>query len=369
MKLLRNIFIIILCSIFLCSCHNKEPIENLAVITGFGYDIEKKDETKLVSVIEFISIKKKEEAGTDFLDGKGNTIYNSIENYKAKQGKPFSYGSEIVYIISEERAEYGIDDVVFDLISYPSVNINAKVLICKGLCKDFFSLKSDSGSASEKLSNMIKFANEEYFYSNYYTVNDFLCMYYQKGRILYLPYVEISEEKPQLSGVVVFKKNKLYKKITIEEAKLLNVLRNSGNKGIISIHSDKPLEYLEMEGENKIKVKVSKENNQLKYDIFVKIKGDLRIDTVYKKDYTKKQISKLEKKFEKKLQKDLNNIVKKVQNEYGIDCLDVSKYALAEYGQDSGYDSEEFFSNANIKVHVTVNIESTGRILRSSIDN
>lgn len=369
MKLLRNIIITILCTLFLCGCHDMEPIENLAVIIGFGYDIEKKENTKeekLVSSIEYISIKKKEEAGTDYFNGKSKSIYTSLEDYKVKQGKPFRYGSELIYLISEERAKYGIDDIIFDLVSYPSVNINAKVLICKDKCKDYFSLKPDSGSTSEHLSDMVKFANEEYFYSNYYTVNDLLCMYYQKGRVLYLPYIEIINENPKLSGVAIFKKNKLYKIVPNKEAKLINVLRNSDNNGIITIHSKKPLEYLEMEGKSKVKVKVSKNKERLKYDIKVDIIGDLRIDTIDEKEFDKKYIKELEKKFANKLKKDLNKEIKKIQKEYDVDCLDITKYALAEFGQDSKYNDIKYFSSADINLDVKVKIESTGKIQSST---
>lgn len=366
MKLLKCNMIILLAALFLCGCHDIQPIENLAVITGFGYDIDKEEKIngkpKFVSAIEYISIKEKEKAGTDYYCGKGGSIYKSIEDYKLKQGNPFRYGSELVYLISEERAKFGIDDIVYDLTSYPDINVNANVIVCKDKCEDYFSLKQDSGSTSEKLSDMIKFSDEKYFYSNFYTVNDFLCMYYQKGRTLLVPYVEIKNKNLKLAGFAVFKENKLYKVLPIKDAKLINILRKSGNSGIITVHSDKPLEYLEMEAKNKVKVKVSKEEDKLKYDIFVKIKGDLTINTIKNKELNKKEIKKLEKKFEKQIKKDLDKEVKKVQNEYGIDVFDITKYALAEYGQNSKYNKNKYFSEADINIHVKVKMEYIGKI-------
>ena len=359
------IIILTLFLVLLCGCENMESIEDLAILSGFGYDIEKKDKTKSVIAIEFISTGKEKEVGTDYFVGKGNSIYGALENYKAKQDKPFTYGSELVYLISEEKAKSGLEDISYDLLSFPNVNITARTLICEGKCKDYFALKLESGSASEKLSKQIEFANEKYFFTKNYTVKDFLCMYHQQGRSLYLPYVEIIDKNPQLTGVAIFKDNKFFKKIPIEEAKLMNILRNSGGKGIITVRSDNFLKYLELEGSSKLDINVSSTNDTLKYDIIVSVSGDLRVDTLESNELTKKQILKLAKILEDKLKKDLNNEVDKIQDVYGFDCLDLSKYAIAEYGTDSGFDSDECFRNAKINIDVKVKINSTGRIHKS----
>ena len=215
---------------------------------------------------------------------------------------------------------------------------------------------------SEELFEMLKFSHEGNFYSKNNSVNDFLLMYHQKGREIYLPYIEIVDERPQLTGAAVFRNDKMVKKFPIEETKLINILRSSKGKGYLSIPSDNALEYLDIEGENKVDVKVSNKDGNLKYDIFVKILGDLRIDTLNKKIFTKEQALKTEKLYEDKLQKDLNEEVKKIQEDYKVDCLDLGKYAIAKYGRDNGYDGQEYFINADIEVHVNVKIRSTGKI-------
>ncbi|PAB59137.1 Ger(x)C family spore germination protein [Anaeromicrobium sediminis] len=366
-KIKASIIIIISC-IFLCSCYDEEPIENLSIVTGFGYDIEKND-MKFVDPAEFLVIKTKEEAGSMVLVGEGSTMYSIVENRVTKQSKTIIFGTEIVYIISEERAKFGIKDVVDDLLRSPELNINAMIVICKGKCEDYFSLKPETGTMSEQLFEMLKFSYEGNFYSKNNSVNDFLLMYHQQGRQVYLPYIEIINGKPQLTGAAVFNKDKMIKKISLKDTKLINLLRSSGGEGYIYISLDNPLKYLDIQGENKIKVKVSTEDNHLKYDIFVNISADLKIDTLYEKELTRKQISKIEKLFEDKLQKDLNKEVKKIQEEYGVDCLDLGKYAIAKYGRDSGYDSYKYFSSAYINVHLKVNIKSIGRIYRSHIED
>lgn len=358
----KNVFIlnIILASIILCSCYDREPIENISIVTGLGADIRENNEIKFVDSAEILIVKDGESSSSLFV-GEGNTILSASDQRKTKLGREFVLGSELMFLVSKERAELGMKDLLDTYLRIPEHNINVIVVVCEGKCEDYFSLKPETGTMSEQLFNLIKFSNSNNFYSSNNTGNDVLLMYHQQGREIYLPYIKIVDGKPQLIGSAIYNEDKMVKKITIKESKLVNLLRASGGKGVISILSDNQLNYIDLEGKNKVKVKVAKENDNLKYDILVNIAGDLRCDTLLEKELNKEQISKIEKLFEDKLQKDLNDEVKKVQKEYGVDCLDLGKYAIAKYGRDSGYDSDEYFSNADIKVHVNVKIKSIGR--------
>nr|WP_243259341.1 Ger(x)C family spore germination protein [Clostridium sp. 'deep sea'] len=345
-------------------CHGRAAIEDLAVVFGFGYDIDKiaSPQPEYISVIEFISIQSEEEPGSDFYVGKGNTLYQSIENYKVKQGKPFGYGSELIYLISEDRAKFGIDDIILDLFRSFNVNIHASVAVVKGSCEEYFNLKSKTESASELLSNLIQYASDEYFYSSNNTVNDLIFKHFQQGRQICLPYIEIINEIPELSGIAVFNEDKMIKKLDIEETKLINILSTTGSKGIVSIESNDAHDYLEIEAKSKRKVKVTKADNKLNYDIQIKVVGTLVMDTLLQEELDKEQVSKIEKILAADLQKDLEQEIIKVQKIHKQDLLDVSKYAIAKYGADSKLDSTTNFINSQITVDVKVKIESIGRI-------
>lgn len=368
LKKIVFILIIIFTPIILCSCYDMEPIENISIVTGLGADIRENNEIKFVDSAEILTVKNGGASSSLFV-GEGNTIFSASDQRKTKQGREFVLGSELIFLVSEERADFGMKDLLDTYLRYAQHNINVMVVICEGKCEDYFSLKPETGTMSEQLFNIIKFSKTNNFYSSNSTGNDVLLMYHQQGREIYLPYIKIVDGEPQIIGSAIFNEDKMIKKITMKETKLVNLLRSSGGKGVISILSDNQLKYLDLEGKNKVKVKVSTEDDYLKYDIFVNISGDLRCATLSEKELNKEQISKIEKLFEDKLQTDLNDEVKKIQREYGVDCLDLGKYAIAKYGRDSGYDSNEYFSNADIKVHVKVKIKSIGRNYRSHIEN
>ncbi len=357
--------VMIIClSMILGGCYDMYPVEEVGVVVGLGYDIKNtKGKTTFIDPAEVLEIKGGSQVESDTLVGKGRTIYSLAENRRMKQSKKFILGTEILYMFSEERAKFGIKDILQDALNDPSTNSNAFAVVCKDKCEDYFDLKGASGTNTEILKSMLEFAHLGNFFPHNVTMNEVFRMYHQQGRIIVLPYIEIINSHPQITGISIFYKDKMVEKIPMEEAKLINLLRSKEGTGSIYILSEDPRSYIEMTGKNKNKVKVSKKEDILKYDIFVDISGGLKIDTLRKQKIDKKKILEIEKLFSKQLEKKLNEEIVKIQKLYKIDCLDLGKYAIAKYGRDSGYDKEDYFSNAEIKAHVNIKIKTLGRIV------
>ena len=136
-------------------------------------------------------------------------------------------------------------------------------------------------------------------------------MYYQEGRNIVMPYIEEVEDRVQITGLALFKEDKMVKKVPLYEARRINLLRTSGGYGYEAINSPERNEYYEAYFKNKVKVKVSKEDEKLKYDVVVNLSGNLKVDTVDKKLITAKEVKQIEKKFSEKIQKDLQGGGKK----------------------------------------------------------
>ncbi len=206
-------------------------------------------------------------------------------------------------------------------------------------------------------------------------------MYYQEGRKIYLPYIELINEKPQITGVALFNKDKMVIKTPIKETKSLNLLRSDHGKGYLhisaendleffdldsfadysSIISHSPLKYLDIYGDSKRKVKVSMVDNRLKYDITVSLTGDIVVNTIIQQSLDKNTIHLIENVLTKKLEKELKDEIIKIQKIYQEDFLDLGKYAVAKYGRQSKYGSKEYFVNAIIDINVSFTINSVGR--------
>lgn len=365
----------------LSGCYDVYPIEELGVLLGVGYDIDIGEKVIYVDPAE-IPIIGEEMVSSDIYTGRGHTIFDLVENRMTKMPSRFYLGTELISIISEERAKFGIEDIIDSILRDPKTGLKALVAVNKGRSIDYFNGNNHSeGTNSEILYNVIRLAHLSNFFAKEVSIDNSIRIYFQEGRKLCLPYLELINNKPQITGLALFSGDKMVHKLTIRETKLLNLLRNSNGQGYLylsanedieffeiesfddyaDILSSNPIKYLDFNGKSKRKVKVSKVGEQLKYDITVDISGFILINTLIKQNLDKNTINLVEKVFTKKLEKLLTDEVRKVQKEYREDFLDITKYAVAKYGRQNKCSSNEYFQNAIINVKVNFTIDSVGR--------
>jgi Ger(x)C family germination protein len=361
----KRTIVILLIPVLLSGCYNMPPIEHTSVVVGIGYDIKNDIKPIFYDPIETLVIGENDEISSTILTGQYYTISSLVDERRRKQTNKFIYGTEVVYLISENRARYGIKDILDCFSRDPTIHTNAYVAVCKGECIDYFlKNKEKTGTNSEKLAELLKRLCDGNFFEPNISVNQVNLMNYQKGKNIIVPYIDMIENNPAVTGLAIFKEDKIVEKVSLNETRLINLLKNSDGIGIISILSDNPLEYIDIECKNKVKVTVSKKNDKLKYDIYVSLSnGLLYINTLYKEKLDKKTILEIEQQAKAQLTKDLNKEVEKIKQEMCVDCLNLSRYALAKYGINSGYDDISYFKNADIKVHVDVNLNIIGKKL------
>ncbi|WDC84445.1 hypothetical protein PL321_01145 [Caloramator sp. mosi_1] len=86
----RIILIIIIILIFtMTSCYEMEPLENLSIMIGIGYDIDKDSKNKIVDPIEMFVFKGDGEVERLISPGIAETIYNTINDRQTIMSKNF----------------------------------------------------------------------------------------------------------------------------------------------------------------------------------------------------------------------------------------------------------------------------------------
>lgn len=363
MRKYKLMIIFFLTPMLLCGCYKGfVPVENLNIIVGIGNDIDRGGTYPYSATMETLVFKGDSQITSHTNTGTGFTLYTTQNNRQTQTNKEWLLAAEVVYLVSEDRARLGIKDLMDALIRDEKRNEKAYIAISKEPVNDLFSLKPKvSSSISEEIKGILEFSYGANFFHDSSDIINLLLMNNQQGRQIVLPYLEIKNDKIRVTGLALFKEEKMIKYVSLEEASLINLLRSDGESGYLSILSNNKEEYIDFTGRGTSKIKTSKEEEKLKYDIYITLRGVLTVDSLIDQDKSLSDKNKIGQLFSEKLEKQLSAEISKMQKEYKTDWIDLGKYAVAKFGRESGYESDENFSKAKIDVHVDTKVLSTGR--------
>ncbi|MFT5872524.1 MAG: Ger(x)C family germination protein [Clostridium sp.] len=374
------IFLVVLIVFIYVGKLQVSTMEDLNVIAGIGFDINKeassnveysvaftiydfKNKVKNGSIstnIKAIKAGKAREQGSNVIKSESNTIGDTRGKRQLISSKPYTNGTERIAILGEEQASYGILNIINILFSNPKINDSGIFTVCKGKAEDILRFKVEGyPSSSDYMEGMVKHATNYNFLSSKYNLLNIYVTLDSEGKNLVLPYLEIIDENITFTGMALFKGNKMAFVLPMDESKIMNMLREEKGKGILSLQDDSD-KYLNYDAMVKRKVKCNKTEGKYEFIIDLNFKGDIIENTLYK-DINKKSESEFEILMAKKIEKICNEFLEKVKNVYKIDCLNLGMCAAAKYGRETGVDWNEEVSNADIKVNVVVKIDRIGK--------
>ncbi|EYE89430.1 hypothetical protein Q428_02185 [Fervidicella metallireducens AeB] len=365
MKRYLIIITILLTYMFYLYGNTRVPIEEVDIIVGFGYDVMDKSNGQIQYSVPFNSyiFKPNEEKLSVTKTGRGKNLTEAEQDRDSKVERKYISGLEMVYVISEKYAKMGIKDLIDERFRNTEANDMAYVVVCKGNSEDIFSFQELGYiSTSDYIYGLMKNIDGYNFFSQNYKLIDVFVRMDSKGRQVLLPYIEISKNGLNLTGLALFNKDKMVKKIDIKEARILNLLREDNVKGVLSIRKDNK-KYIDFYAKSKNrKVKCYKENGKYKFDINLTLTGEIISNTLYEDILSSKDVKeKFEKDMKQQVENMCNEFINKMQYQYKIDCLELGRYGAAEFGRLKNVDWNEIVSNSEIKVNVKVMVESEGR--------
>lgn len=367
MKKNRYLFILLCIFVFVLfssGVKSSEPVEDLEIINGIGCDIEKNISGGVVYDVPMsvYLFKNDNSIESEVRTGKAYTLGRTREDRQLIEDKQNMLGLEKVYIFSEEEAAYGLAPYLEVLLRNPNSNDIGYVAVCSGKASDIlkFPVKGYP-SSSDYIEGLLKNSWFQNFYSRNNRISNIYIMVSAEGVNAVMPYIQEKDKKISVRGMIVFNKDKMAAKLDMEDTKLLNILREEAGQGILTVAKNSK-ENLEFYSKVKRKVKVSKQDGRYKYTINLKFKGDIIYNQQYKNFLTDPNETKIiERDLEKSIHDKCTKFIKKAQETYKVDCLNLGSYAAAKYGRGTGTDWNEVFTNADIEVNVKVKIERTGR--------
>jgi len=339
------------------------PIEKIDISSGISYDLIATSTVKEYDIAaSAYTFNKKDEISSIILEGISRNIPGTRSSRQNISSKEFMLGLQKLFILSEAMATYGINAISEILFSNQDMNDAAWIVVCKGKAMDMLKFKvEDAPTSADHIDGMMESSPQQNFMSDDYKVADMFVRINSEGRDLVIPYLEIVNNKITLTGMAVFKKDKMVANIPMEDAFYMNFLRNNKARGILTLQKDSP-QYISTFGEVKRKVSCEKINGKYKFNIDLKFKGKIVSNTMYK-DFmgNPKTVEKYIQELEGETKGKCNEFINKMQNEYKVDCLELGRVAAATFGRNPETDWSNIVCKADIVVNVKVKIDNLGR--------
>lgn len=351
--------------IFILLDQDRFPIEELNMITGVGYDIEKKSEGMIEYILPLsINVYKSDGSTTNIVvEEKGENIGEVVQKRQEKLNKKVVQGEERIVLISEEYAKYGVKTMIEDRFRNAEINDMAFVVVCKGKPQEYLKQKAKGyNSSAEYIYGLIENCYSYSFFSDNYKLIDMYVRIGAEGRNLVLPYIEQTEEGIELMGLAIFNGDKMIAKMSVENAKILNLLKENNVKGLVSLKKS-PTEYIDFYGESgKRKVKCNKQGGKYVFSIDLTLTGTIVNNEMYA-EITKDvgQRTQFEKDMAKNIEKQCYAFFKIMQKEYKVDCISLGREGAAKFGRRKENDWNKIVSDADIKVNIKVKVDTQGR--------
>lgn len=362
----RFIFLIILTAIFMYSFIGSKgvEVENEAIPIAAGVDLIRNEGeggyySTFVDVYEF-------GPGGNVLSrvqiAEGTSIGASREDRQRISNKKFSLGNERVYIIGQEHAQYGIRTILDILLDNPQFNDKCPVVVSSGKGRDLLNYKLEGyASPAEFIEGLISNSSNNNFFPKHISILDLYVRVDAEGRNAVIPYVELREETPKITGLAIFKGDKMIGKANMQEARVINLLKFDGRNGILTIQKDLR-HYIDFYAKSKRKVKCCRTDGKYKFEINLELNGTVISNSLYSDiDKDPKALKKFTEDMQNYVKKICTEYADKIKNEYKTDIFELGRVAAAKYGRETGVDWNKVVTESNIEINVKVTVKDLGR--------
>lgn len=372
------ILIIFTSSIVLTGCWNYYDIEKYSIVSGFAIDRNINGNNYLVTVeiIDFEMSGKEAKQVSKLVRSEGSTIMDAVRNIINATGKKLFWAHSNIVIISEEIAREGISAVLDLIFRDAEMREEMYVLISKeNTAQEILeheSVKSELHSA--EIEQMLQ-GQRGLAKAPHIKVYELIEEIEQEGLSAVLPaiIIEKNEQKyvPRIIGTAIFKSDKLIGFLDTNETKYLLFIKNEVNGGVLNLneHSASKSDNVSLEI-LRTKTKLKPEYSNGKLTIKIEIKPEVALAEIESsEDYLKeKNMDMLKKHAEESLKSFVENLIKKVQDNYGSDIFGFGMHVKADMPsvwKEIESDWDNVFKKLNVNVNVDITIRNSALVSKT----
>lgn len=363
-KFLLALMICIGLILSLVNPYEKPPADKLNIEVASGYDVipvgEKDVQYELTR--EFAVMEENNKLSRKVANTVGNTIGHTRQLWSLTADKEKVIGFVKVYVLSDSFARHGISTLINSQFKDTGVNDTAIFVVCKGKSSSILNYKpKETRTTGDFIEEQIKNHKGYNFFSNEYTEQNMFARLDSEGRNLKIPHIELKEDGIEISGMAIFKKDKMVALADIKNTRIMNMLLNNNVSGIVTLNNDNN-RYIDFRTITRRKVKCKKINGKYNFTIDLTLNGDIATNTALGKPISKILEEKtFEKLMEEHVKKQCDEFIIKMKNEYKVDCLELGRVAASKYGRRTGTDWDKVVMDSNIQVNVYVKLDKQGR--------
>jgi len=362
-------------SLFPSGCWNYREINFLTMVAGIAVD--KLPDGRFLVTFESVDPAggKESKVAPKIIQSEGSTLFDAIRNAVKISGKKLYFSHTKVVIVSQEIAKSGISPVLDWVTRDAEPRLELYLMVSKGkTANEILDSKEASAKSirSYEIYNILKTQSSVAKSTNIpvYRLNNTLA---SDGVSATVPTVEIitrgNNKGPEVSGAGILKNDKLIGFLNEEETKyllfIINRIKTPLLIEMINLNNNvnkTPNVSLEV---FKSTTKTDPQYTNGKLAININIKTEAAISEVYSGDdfVDDKNKAVLIQQSEAHLESDITKLIKRVQDDYGVDIFGFGtlvKANMPSLWKSSGADWNKIFSNLEVTVASEIKIRNEG---------
>jgi Ger(x)C family germination protein len=388
----RKILPFLLCCILLTGCWDKIEIDRKVFVSIIGVDLgkdagnkeevkdikpdypfqERVQQKKLSIIYGFPDISelgpgKSGTAMDKFINVDASSMEDGILQATGRSSRSIHLGQTKLIMLSSSILED--PDIFKEVLDYlerhPQLNKMMQIAVTEGKVEDYVKFQPDMEKNVEFYISGLMESSKRNATILPVTLNEIVVLLSQNGNCI-IPRIEIDKETNQLtlSGIAVVKNYKLKGYLTPVEVANVEVMRGKVRGGKRVIYREGHPIDINIEDISR-ELSVSGDKSKLKFNMDIRLEGQLRGSYTGKEVFSKTELESLQKDFSRSISEECNVIAKMLQEEFGVDPLGLREYLekhkpwLWNTVKDNW---EEAYKNADITVTIDTKIRRIGVI-------
>lgn len=375
---MRKIYLIpaIVLLLLMSGCWDSQDLEELSFPLAGAYDLHRPGSADpsdpptmadrklldLTTVVPNLAPKAQKPVNIETLSGV--TIADIRQRRGLTDADTYITGMNRAVVLGEELARRGLNPYMDVLWRDPRITGTMYMAVAAGRGEDI--IKTPIKNYNNMGTYMMAFFNRMNK-RTFMPVTNLSQFYINQaaGKNPVFPILEHKDDRVVITGVALFKKDRMVSKVGIEEAHDLVLLRGLKERSYLpfTMQEDGKLYRGTVLVGNSRKVQYSRSNQGHSFNITVKLQGTLE-EYSRQGPIDQKYLHKIEQTIEKQVTSQCEAFIAMMQNELKLDCIDISKYALARSRRtlEQSIDNPDFIENADIRVKVKVHLANTGEM-------